>query len=103
MDSLRRVLRRIHDAKEERRLLKNLDFYIKFDGSRTDKNHLSLIQPETSGGSISNDTIDSIEQHPSVSEISISGLKQKHSNTLYPSTEIVSELSRSGNVLWSKT
>lgn len=98
MDSLRRVLRRIHDAKKEKRLLKNLDFYIHFRDI-TDKNHLSLIQPETSGGSISNDTIDSIEQHPSVSEISISGLKQKHSNTLYPSTEIVSELSRSGNVL----
>lgn len=76
MDSLRRVLRRIHDAKKEKRLLKNLDFYIHFRDI-TDKNHLSLIQPETSGGSISNDTIDSIEQHPSVSEISISGLKQK--------------------------
>lgn len=77
MDSLRRVLRRIHDAKEERRFLKNLDFYIKFDGSRTDKNHLSLIQPETSGGSISHDTIDSIERHPSITEITISGLKQE--------------------------
>ena len=57
--------------------MKNLDYYLRLNSAKADPaTHLSLVQRDVSGGRISHEAIDVIAQHPEVSEITISGLKQ---------------------------
>jgi hypothetical protein len=58
--------------------MKNLDYYVQIVHSRAsdNDNYLSFIQRDISGGRISKQEIDSIEQYPNANEIAISGLTQ---------------------------
>jgi hypothetical protein len=56
--------------------MKDLDYYLRIIADADGDSHLSLIQNDISGGRISREDIDVIQQHPNVTAISISGLQQ---------------------------
>ena len=55
--------------------MKNLDYFLKIS-SREKPEHLVLIENDVSGGRITTDTIDKINDNPKAYEITISGLTQ---------------------------
>src|SRR5512146_2377084 len=57
--------------------VKDLDYYLNLNFARADKaTHLSLVQPHVSGGRISREQLDTIQEYPEIAEITVSGLKQ---------------------------
>ena len=56
---------------------KDLEYYLNLNFAKADKaTHLSLVQPHVSGGRITREQLHQIEQHPEITEITVSGLKQ---------------------------